>query len=97
MLGNMEVKKIVAGVSLPEEILEIRKWMETQHAKDQAILPTGVVSMDVEELRITHYNWIKMTGELHVTTQSEPLKSYLAKDRISGFNNDKWISCPFSL
>ena len=48
MFGDVEVKEIVAGVSLPEEILEIRKWMETQHAKDQAILPTGVVSMEVE-------------------------------------------------
>ena len=86
MLGDVEIKEIVARVSLPEEILEISKWMETQHAKDQAILPTGVVSMDVEELRITHYDWIKMTGELSMTTRSEPLKSYLAKDRISGFN-----------
>ena len=75
MLGDVEVKEIVAGVSSPEEILEIRKWMETQHAKDPAILPTGVVSMDVEELRITHYDWMKMTGELPMTTQSEPLKS----------------------
>ena len=27
MLDDMEVKEIVARVSLPEEILEIRKWM----------------------------------------------------------------------
>ena len=47
MLGDMEVKEIVARVSSPEELLEIMKWMETQHAKDQEILPNGVVSMDV--------------------------------------------------
>ena len=94
MLGEVEVKEIVAQVSLPEEILEIRKWMETQHAKDQPILPTGVVSMDVEELRITHYDWMKMTRELPMTTWSEPLKSYLAKDRIPGVNNDKWTHLP---
>ena len=72
------------------DVLEIRKWMETQHAKDQAILPTGVVNMDVEELRVTHYDWMKMTGKLPMTTRSEPLKIYLAKDRISGFNDKKW-------
>ena len=88
MLGDVEVKEIVAGVSSPEEILEIRKWMETQHAKDQAILPTGVVSMDIEELRVTHYDWMKMTGELPMTSWSELLKTYLSKDRISGFNDD---------
>ena len=46
MLDDVEVREIVAGVSSPEEILETRKWMEEQHAKDQAILPTSVVSMD---------------------------------------------------
>ena len=56
MLGKVEVKEIVARVSSPEEILEIMKWMETQHTKDQTILPTGVVSMDVEELRVTHFD-----------------------------------------
>ena len=94
MLGDVEVKEMVAGVSLPEEILEIRKLMETQHAKDQAILPTGVVSINVEELLITHYDWMKMTGELPMTTRREPLKSYLAKDRISGFNKDKRKQLP---
>ena len=64
----VEVKEIVAGISSPEEILETMKGMEEQHAKDQAILPTRVVSMDVEELRVTHYDWMKVTGELPMTT-----------------------------
>ena len=88
MLDDVEVREIVAGVSSPEEILETRKWMEEQHAKDQAILPTSVVSMDVEELRVTHYDWMKMTGELPITTRSESFKLHLARDRISGFNED---------
>ena len=54
--------------------------MEDQHAKDQVILPTSVVSMDVKELRVTHYDWMKMTGELPMTTQSKLLKTHLAKD-----------------
>ena len=83
MLHDVEVREIVAGVSSPE-ILETRKWMEEQ--QDQAILPTSVVSMDVEELCVTHYDWMKMTGELPMTTQSESLKLHLARDRISGFN-----------
>ena len=50
--------------------------MEEQHAKDLAILSTSVVSMDVEELRVTHYDWMKMTSELPMTTQSEWLKLF---------------------
>ena len=47
MLKEVEVKEIVAGVSSPEEIFEINLWMQEQYARDQAILPTRVVSMDV--------------------------------------------------
>ena len=86
MLEDVEVKEIMAGTSSAEEILEIRKWMEAHQAKDQLILPTKVVSMDVEEVRVTHYDWMKMTGELPMTTRSEPL--------ISGFNEDKWKQLP---
>ena len=46
--------------------------------------------MDVEEVQVTHYDWMKMTGELPMKSRSELLKTYLAKDRISGFNDDKW-------
>ena len=94
LLDDVEIKEIIAGVSSPEEILEIRKWKEAQHAKDQAILPTNVVSMNVEELCITHYDWRRMTGELPMTTWSERLKTYLAKDRISGFDDDKCEQLP---
>ena len=61
MLKDVEVKEIIAGVSSQEEILEIKLWMQEQHAKDQAILPTRVVSMDLEELHVSHYDWMKMT------------------------------------
>ena len=68
--------------------------MEIQQAKDQALLPMGVVSMDIEEVHVTHCDWMRMTGELLMTTRSEPLKTYLVKDRISGFNEDKWKQLP---
>ena len=48
MLRDVEVKEIIAGKSTPEEILEIKKWMEHHQAIDQLILPTKIVSMEVE-------------------------------------------------
>ena len=94
MLEDVEVKEIITEISSPEEILEIRKWMEIHQAKDQSILPMGVRSTDVEEVRVTHYDWMRITGEILMKTRSEPLKTYLAKDRISGFNEDKWKQLP---
>ena len=94
MLEDVEVREIVAGISYPEEIIEIRKWVETHHAKYQTFLTLGILSMDVEEVRVTYYNWMRMTGELLMRTRSESLKNYLAKDRISGFTEDKWKQLP---
>ena len=87
-------RKYVAGKTSPEEILEIRKWIEYHQSSNQSILTTRTVSMNVEEVRVTHYDWMKMTGELPMKTRSEPLKAYIAKDRISGFNDDKWKQLP---
>ena len=53
MLEDVEVEEIITGISSPEEIHEIRKWMEIHQAKDLSILPTGVVSMDIEEVLVT--------------------------------------------
>ena len=63
--------------------------MQEQYARDKAILQTRVVSMDVEEIRVSHYDWMKMTGELLMKTRSEPLKTRLVSDCLSGFNDDK--------
>ena len=94
MLKEVEVKEIVAGVSSAEEILEITLWMQEQFTKDQAILPTRVVSMNVEEIQITHYDWMKMTGELPMEALSEPVKTRLARDRLPGYCEDKWKQLP---
>ena len=48
----------------------------------------------MEEIRVTHYDWMRMTGELPMKTRSEPLKTRLAKDSKSGFKEDKWKQLP---
>ena len=50
MLRDMEVKKIIAGKSSPEAILERKKCMEYHQTIHQSILPTKTLIMDVEEV-----------------------------------------------
>ena len=35
MLKDVEIKQIIAEISSPEEIIEIRKWLEIHPVKDQ--------------------------------------------------------------
>ena len=64
--------------------------MKEQFAKDQAILPTRVISIDMEEIRVTHYDWMKMNGEIPMIAPTEPVKTrlvgitYLDMTRIGG-------------
>ena len=37
---------------------------------------------------------MRMTRDLLMTTRSEPLKTYLDKERISGLNEDNWKQLP---
>ena len=85
MLKDVEVREIIAGVSSPEEICEINLWMQEQHAQDQSILTTKVVSMDVEEICITHYDWMRMTGKLPMKTRSIHLPVYSFPQKEQGF------------
>ena len=50
--------------------------------------------MDVEEIRVTHYDWMKMTGEIPMIAPTEPVKTRLARDRLSGHGEDRWKQFP---
>ena len=48
----------------------------------------------MEEIWVTHYDWMKMAGELPMQELSEPVKTRLARDRLSGFNDERWKQLP---
>ena len=54
LVDKMEVRELVFGISEPEEISEVRRWVEECHKKDQQNCPTNLMSMDVECMKATH-------------------------------------------
>ena len=64
ILNQVEVREIVVGFSTDEEIDEITSWFWDKYAIDQKILPTNVVSMDVEEIKVTLYDTLRIAGRL---------------------------------
>ena len=64
ILKQVTVKEIIVGRSTEREIDEITSWFWDQYAIDQKILPTHVVSMDVEEIKVTLYDTLRIAGKL---------------------------------
>ena len=64
ILDQVEVKEIIVGRSTDQEIEEITSWFWDKYALDQKILPTHVVSMDVEEIKTTLYDTLRIAGRI---------------------------------
>lgn len=80
------VKELVVGVSTDEEILEVWQWFDKQYATDQKIYPSGVISLDVEEIKIRN------------SDKNLILSSVGSSDPVTTGNqlapNDRWYQWP---
>ena len=59
LLKSVEVKEIVIG---DEVVLEIHQWMIDNYNNNQKIFPSGVISVDVEEAKLTRYDELRLLG-----------------------------------
>lgn len=64
MLGEVVVKEIIVGVTSNDEVRETAQWMMRMHDRDQAKFPSGMISMDVEEVPGTLFDWLRLAGKL---------------------------------
>ena len=54
MLEEIEVRELVCGVSSEKEIAATREWINKMHEKDQGSFGSQVVSLDVEDVKVTY-------------------------------------------
>ena len=70
MLEQIEVREIICGISSSLEILDIHEWITSMYKLDQETFATRIISMDVENVRTTFYdtlrlkNWRSLPGTL---------------------------------
>ena len=71
--SKVDVREIVAGVTPEEEIVKFAEWIESKIQDDNRQMPTNVISLDVEEIPITNFDYIRMGmpqyigKEIHLT------------------------------
>ena len=94
MLKEIEVRELVCGVSSEEEIAATREWINRMHAIDQSSFASQVVSLDVEDVKTTYYDTLRMAGKLSIDPGRAVLRTNLEKEIIHGQFKDTWKQVP---
>ena len=93
MLQEVQVREIIVGETTSEECAEIFKWFWDQYEKDQKLLPTSVVSMDNEEIKISLMDIYYMAGKVE-TTFPRRIANYLVEHNHLDIPEDRWMQLP---
>ena len=94
MLEEIEVRELVCGVSSEQEIDEVHDWVTTMYRRDQATFGTNVISMDVEDVKTTYYDTLRMAGKVRIQDKGEVLRTRKETDMLHGYGKDGWKQIP---
>ena len=92
MLNKIEVRELVCGVSSEDEISEVRDWIKKMHQIDQDLFGSQVISLDVEDVKVTYYDTLRMAGKLSIMPENPVIRSHL--EIINGWSKDGWRQVP---
>ena len=90
VLEEFEVREIICGVSTQEEIEKFHEWITEKHLKDQNKFNSGVLSMDVEDVKASYYDVMRMAGELVISNPGTQIFKSKIDDRPVPGINQRW-------
>ena len=101
LLKSVEVKEIVIGVTSDEVVSEIHQWMSDNYDKNQKIFPSGVISMDVEEAKLTRYDELRLLGVVPLggddRVAAKKLADHDQRLHVAPDEKDRWRQVPVRL
>ena len=65
-----------------------------RHLKNQENFVSGVVSMDVEDVKASYYNIMRMLEKIVISKDSQPFQCHLDNRLVSGLQEDAWKQTP---
>ena len=94
MLEEIEVRELMCGISSEKEISKTREWIKEMHRMDQEFFGYQVISLDVEDVKVTYYDTLRMAGKLSIMPERPVIRTHLDKEMIQGFPKDGWKQVP---
>ena len=65
-----------------------------QHLKNQENFDSGVVSMDVEDVKASYYEVMRMPRKIVISKDSQPFQRHLDNRLVSRLLEDGWKQTP---
>ena len=65
-----------------------------QHLKNQENFDSGVVSMDVEDLKASYYDVMRMVGKIVISKDFKPFQCHLNNKLVYGLLEEGWKQTP---
>ena len=94
MLERIETRELVCGVSSVSEIREVSNWIERMQEMDQRDFGTQVVSLDVEDVKATYYDTLKMAGLVSIKPEDAVIHRKCDLEVLHGYSKDVFKQIP---
>ena len=93
-MDDVEVREIICGVSTTEEIQKFHERITEQHLKNQENFNSGVISMDIEDVKASYYDFMRMAGKIVISKNSQPFQRHLDDRMVTGLQDDERKQTP---
>ena len=90
---EVEVREIICGISTEEDCKIAHGWLRDMYQRDQFSFATRIVSLDVEDVKVTYFDTLRMAGDLSFKPGQRIAKDK-DKNRIPGIEKDSWKQIP---
>ena len=74
VLEEVEVREVICGFSSTEETQKCIEWLTEKHLQNQDSFDTGIVSMDVEDVKAFFYDVMRMVRKIVISQESQTFK-----------------------
>ena len=81
VLEEVEVRERICGISTQDEIEKFHEWVTEKHIKNQDNFDSRVLSMDVEDVKASYYDVMRMAGEMVISNPGTQIFKSKVDDR----------------
>ena len=85
------MREIICGISTHDKIEKFHDWITEKHLGNQDQFDNGVLSMDVEDVKVSYYDVMRMAGKIVISNPgTQTFKKRIDDRLVSGIKEDGW-------
>ena len=94
MTQEIEVRELICGISSEGEIKEVVEWIQLKFDQDQERFGSRVISLDVEDVKTTYHDTLRMAGKVQIDAPGTLLQKKPSKENLVKYGADEYRQIP---